>query len=52
MADYILSCCSTADLTPEQLESDAIKNYCVKKDEPKADAEAEAPASTAETSAD
>ena len=27
-----------ADLTPEELESDAIKNYCVKKEaEPKAD---------------
>ncbi|MBQ2849438.1 MAG: AAA family ATPase, partial [Thermoguttaceae bacterium] len=40
-----------ADLTPEQLESDAVKNYCVKKEaEPKADAEA--PASTGETSAD
>ncbi|MBQ7110405.1 MAG: hypothetical protein IJO06_04200, partial [Thermoguttaceae bacterium] len=36
-----------ADLTPEELESDAIKNYCVKKVD-----EAEAPASTDETSAD
>ncbi|MBQ7112297.1 MAG: ATP-dependent Clp protease ATP-binding subunit [Thermoguttaceae bacterium] len=40
-----------ADLTPEQLESDAIKNYCVKK-EAESKADAEAPASTAETSAD
>ncbi|MBR4833957.1 MAG: ATP-dependent Clp protease ATP-binding subunit, partial [Thermoguttaceae bacterium] len=41
-----------ADLTPEELESDAIKNYCVKKVEPSTDAEAETPASTDETSDD
>ena len=40
-----------ADLTPEELESDAIKNYCVKK-EAESKADAEASASTDETSAD
>ncbi len=42
-----------ADLTPEELESDAIKNYCVKKTEPTPeDADAESKADAKEPSAD